>query len=41
MRKRHPGGAIQPYHCAHCNAWHVGSQMTKIPDKRKEQRHGS
>lgn len=27
--------SIQPYHCAHCVAWHVGSRVNKPADKRR------
>lgn len=30
---------MDPYHCIHCNAWHVGSS-TPMPDKRREAKQG-
>lgn len=34
--RRHGLGIYQPYHCASCGRWHVGSHIATIPDKRRE-----
>jgi hypothetical protein len=39
MRKR-GRKSVQPYHCVHCGQWHVGSRVSAMPDKRRDEKQG-